>query len=110
MEIINRSEAGIIIKYSPELKNGLKIFQFENYPEIEIVFIPRISTSFSQTPKLSDWVKEKVMIKQHGFKIRIKGITIYSRRGLYCEIEENLARLSTLSPDESRPFPKFKIF
>ena len=110
MEIINRSEAGIIIKYPLELKSGLKIFQIRDYPEIEIVFIPETSTSSSQRSKLSDWVIEKIMIRQHRFKIRIKGITIYSRRGLYCEIEENLARLSTLPLDESRFFQKFKVF
>jgi hypothetical protein len=110
MEIINRSEAGIIIKYPPELRKGLKLFQIGNYSEMEIVFIPRTSISSSQKLKLSDWVIEKVIIKQYRFKIRIKGITIYSRRGLYCEVEENLAKLSTISPDESRSFPKCEVF
>jgi hypothetical protein len=110
VEILNRSEAGIIIKYLLELRSRLKIFQIGNSPEIEIVFMPRTSNSPSQRPKLSDWVIEKVIIKRHRFRIRIKGITIYSRRGLYCEIEENVAKLSTFSPDESRSLRKFKVF
>jgi len=110
MEIINWSEAGVIIKYSRELKNRLKIFRFGNSPQIEIVIVPRTSSTITQRPKFSDWIKDKVMIKQHRFKITMKGITVYSRRGLYCEMEENLAKLSTLSPDESHSFLKCKIF
>jgi hypothetical protein len=110
MEIINWSEAGVMIKYSRELKNRLKIFRFGNSPQIEIVIVPRTSTTITQRPKFSDWIKDKVMIKQHRFKITMKGITVYSRRGLYCEMKENLAKLSTLSPDESHSFQKSKIF